>query len=209
MEKVELYHVHIKKNHDYAWKENKEILIPEDFKSKMMKRYNDFSTSFDVDNYGKIPFDQYIKNYLENIIYSNNIDKYELLLLLGKAHDIIYYSNMFKRETAMDNFRKDNCNKLPSRLHSIYLTDEKSLDNWIDKLTRNGEDFDLFRVEALGNIFKTSEELIPIEVNSYEQVYNDSYNYWHPNFKKVDDKSNEYLVQGKVKVLEKINHTKK
>ena len=150
-----------------------------------------------------------LKNYLENIIYSNNIDKYELLLLLGKAHDIIYYSNMFKRETAMDNFRKDNCNKLPSRLHSIYLTDEKSLDNWIDKLTRNGEDFDLFRVEALGNIFKTSEELIPIEVNSYEQVYNDSYNYWHPNFKKVDDKSNEYLVQGKVKVLEKINHTKK
>ena len=181
MEKMELYHVHVKKNHDYAWKENKEILIPEDFKSKMMKRYNDFSTSFDVDNYGKIPFDQYIKNYLENIIYSNNIDKYELLLLLGKAHDIIYYSNMFKRETAMDNFRKDNCNKLPSRLHSIYLTDEKSLDNWIDKLTRNG----------------------------YEQVYNDSYNYWHPNFKKVDDKSNEYLVQGKVKVLEKINHTKK
>ena len=49
---------------------------------------------------------------------------------------------MFKRETALENYRKNNFNFLPSRLHSIYLTDEKGVSYWIDAL--DAKDYDLF-----------------------------------------------------------------
>ena len=109
---------------------------------------------------------------------------------------------MFKRETALENYRKDNVSTLPSRLHTIYLTDEKGVDYWINALQTNN--YKLYRVEASGEIFKTNEQLIPDEELSYKDVYESAYNYWHPNFKHVPDYTNEYLVKGKVKVLEKI-----
>ena len=110
--------------------------------------------------------------------------------------------NMFKRETALENYRKDNVSTLPSRLHTIYLTDEKGVDYWVNALQTNN--YKLYRVEASGEIFKTNEQLIPDEELSYKDVYESAYNYWHPNFKHVPDYTNEYLVKGKVKVLEKI-----
>ena len=93
-------------------------------------------------------------------------------------------------------------NNLPSRLHSVYLTDEDGIDYWTEILGSNN--YSLFRVEATGNIFKTNEELLPNEVLSYADVYDNSYNYWHPKFNKLSKNKNEYLVQGSVKVLEKI-----
>lgn len=97
---------------------------------------------------------------------------------------------------------KNNFNFLPSRLHSIYLTDEKGVSYWIDAL--DAKDYDLCRVEVTGNIFKTNEQLLPDETLSYKDAYENSFNYWHPNFKKVPDNTNEYLVNGKIKILEKI-----
>lgn len=88
------------------------------------------------------------------------------------------------------------------RLHTIYLTDEKGIDYWVNALQT--DNYTLYRVEASGEIFKTNEQLIPEEMLSYKDVYESAYNYWHPNFKHVPDYTNEYLVKGKVKVLEKI-----
>lgn len=194
MEKQELYHIHRLGNHDKIWKENREILVNDDFKSLMAKRYNNYTTGIKVDD-TIINFHDYLsQNCINNII--------ALLGMLDNIFKISYYGNMFKRETALENFRKDNFKQLPSRLHSIYLTDEKGIDSWIEKLGANK--FKLYRVEATGNIFKTNEQLLPRENLDYEQTYKDAYNYWNPNFKKVPDDANEYLVQGKIKILEKI-----
>ena len=122
--------------------------------------------------------------------------------LVDYSYQISFYSSMFKRETALEHYRICKYSNLPSRLHSIYLTDELGIGSWIKKL--GIDNLELYRVEAEGNIFKTSEFFIPNETLSYEDTYNQSYHYWNPNFKKAPLDANEYLVQGNIKVLEKI-----
>lgn len=201
-DKMELYHIHKHNNYDKLWKPYREITVSENFKSIMSKRYNDFTTSMIIEedqNKILLNFHDYLLTLLSS---KTQINRQEFQKILQIAYQTSYFSNMFKRETALENYRKNNFNFLPSRLHSIYLTDEKGVPYWIDAL--DAKDYDLCRVEVTGNIFKTNEQLLPDETLSYKDAYENSFNYWHPNFKKVPDNTNEYLVNGKIKILEKI-----
>lgn len=202
MEKMELYHIHKIGKYDKIWKEKKEIIISENFKNGMLKRQNDFCLRIDTPYGNPINIHDYMTMVLQSIKNGEEISKEELEEILSLAYHASYYGNMFKREAALEDYRKDNRKNLPSRLHSIYFTDEKGIDYWINAL--NAARYELYRVEVEGNIFKTNEQLLPNETLSYIDAYNNAYNYWNPNFKKVPDCTNEYLVQGKVKVLEKI-----
>lgn len=122
---------------------------------------------------------------------------------MDKQELFSFRSNEFKRENSLENFRLNKFSNLPSRLHSVYLTDEKGIDTWIEKF--GNAKLTLYRVEEEGTIFKTNEQLIPDERLTYQEAYDAFYRYWNPNFKKVPENTNEYLAQGKIKVLEKIN----
>lgn len=121
MEKQELYHIHKLGNHDKIWKENNEILVKNDFKSVMAKRYNSYTTGIKIDD-AIITFHDYLALGCFN-------DNDKLINMLSNMFNISYYGNMFKRETALENFRRDKFKNLPSRLHSIYLTDKKGIDS--------------------------------------------------------------------------------
>ncbi len=201
MDKYELYHIHKNDGHNKLWEENKIIKVSDNFKSNMAKRYNDFSTCIKLESGMEINF----YDYMLGLVGTGEIftlNKNEIMALSDRAYQISYYANFFKRESALEKYRLDKFNSLPSRLHSVYLTDEDGIGYWTEIL--GGNDYSLFRVEATGNIFKTNEELLPNEVLSYADVYDNSYNYWHPKFNKLSKYKNEYLVQGSVKVLEKI-----
>lgn len=199
MDKMELYHFHKNGKYDRIWKPSKVIEVSEDFKSATFKRFQNFTTAIPVDGGGALNF--------YDVIYAalsiNQINKKELENLLKWSYKVTYAANEFKRESALENYRLANTPALPSRLHSIYLTDEKGIIAWKDKFGTT--DLSLYRVEAEGNIFKTNEQLLPMETLPYKDVYDSAYNYWHPNFRKVPEDSNEYLVQGKIRVLEKID----
>ena len=208
MEKKELYHIHKiegKDNTGKFFKENKEIIVNDKFKNGMLRRYNDFTTLVKL-NINNQLIDLNIHDYLTGVLYNINrginYSKQDLEQILSIAYNASYYGNMFKRETALENYRKDNNLLLPSRLHTIYLTDEKGIEYWIKAL--GAIEYNLYRVEVTGDIFKTNEQLIPDEKLNYKGVYEKAYDYWHPNFEKVPNYTNEYLVRGKVKILEKI-----
>ena len=202
MEKQELFHIHKIEGNNKLWKVNKEIKIDEKFKNKMLKRYNSFTTMMNIEDEENINIHDFLIGVLTSLENGGNIPKEALKEILALAYQASFYGNMFKRETALENYRKDNTQFLPSRLHTIYLTDEKGIDYWIKAL--EADKYDLYRVEASGEIFKTNEQLIPDERLSYIDAYESAYNYWYPNFNKVPDNTNEYLVKGKIKVLEKI-----
>ena len=107
----------------------------------MSKRYNDFTTSMIIEvDQNKILL--YFHDYLLTLLSSKTqINRQEFQKILQIAYQTSYFSNMFKRETALENYRKNNFNFLPSRLHSIYLTDEKGVSYWIDAL--DAKDYDL------------------------------------------------------------------
>lgn len=202
MQKLELYHFHKENNKDNIWKENNTILVPETFESTTYKRIMKFTNSFEDPIIGNITYYEYATIKMQELLLNENLDMKTVRQIIENLFDVSLKSNEFKRETVLENYRLAKKPNLPSRIHCIYLTDEKGLETWINKLENSK--LTLYRVEAEGNIFKTNEQLLPEERLSYEDAYYAAYKYWNPNFKKVPDNTNEYLVQGKVKVLEKI-----
>ena len=64
--------------------------------------------------------------------------------------------------------------------------------------------FDTYEVLVTGKIFKTNEQLLPDEEANYGDDYNQAFKYWYPKFKDVHECTNEYLTQGKIKILSKV-----
>lgn len=217
MEK-ELFHVHVdeKNSKNHKWKVNNIITVGADFDSIMSKRHNSFNSCVDTvdgNTHKLMPIYQYIASVFGQINDDTVIkgEKLELIKeMLLNCYNIVYNDNFFKREAGLEECRKDNFSSSPSRLHSIYLCDEDGLEYWTDAISMcRTKDVSIFKVLADGNIFKSNEQLLPVETCTYGQTYSGAFKYWNPKFDSVPSCTNEYLVQGKVKVLECIKKIEK
>lgn len=218
---MELYHLHLKGIKDDKWKAKKEIIIDKDFTNRLgmkINNFNDCTSNPNLDN---------ISNKLNNYFQYNGYEAFSKMplytildflpqlqidaktqkIILQELRNVTFQSAIFKREMAMENFRKDNNPKLPSRLHCVYATTENGINYWKERIIDN--DIDIFKIEVLDEPFITSEKFIPNESNNYEEMYNSSFRYWNPKYKNIPEKTFEYLVQGKVKILEKVAEIKK
>lgn len=206
----ELYHIHLKENYDYKWQVGKSIIIPNNFDSTMNKRYNNFTQKILILD-GNNPQYNSIYNQLAALFFKldsvNKIDKdmfEELKNTLKITFDLTYRADFFKRETSLENCRKDYYLKRPSRLHSLFLCDKDGLEYWEDIIGNNKtKKYSIYKV-LTNNVFKTNEQLLPNEFNTYEEAYNNAHKYWKPKFDDVENSCNEYLAQGEIKILEKI-----
>lgn len=211
MQDRELYHIHLKNNIDKKWQVNNIINVGKNFNSVMSERQKNFSQIIKVEQADGIILSNYstiIASYFDRIKDLQKIEKgdlKELKSLLEIGYKMSYNADFFKRETALEDFRKDYKNELPSRLHSIYLCDKDGLDYWKDTLSNYGQKkCEIFEVEVDGVVFKTNEHLLPNEVSTYEEMYNKASIYWNPKQKDCSRETNEYLAQGKIKILSKI-----
>lgn len=213
MEK-ELYHIHVKEknNKDYKWDVGRIITVDDNFDSIMNKRQQSFNQCIqivDENSCEQVQFYQYLAE-LYNCIKDRTIIKgeelEELKDVIKNGYNLSYNANFFKRESGLEDCRKNNFSNLPSRLHSVYLCDDDGLEYWIDNISFNrSKEINIFKVLADGNIFKTNEQLLPTEESTYGQTYQAAFKYWNPKFKDFPNYTNEYLVQGKIKVLEQLN----
>ncbi len=105
-----------------------------------------------------------------------------------------YY--IFRRELALEEGRKLYNSEAPSRLHTIYLSDEDSLYHWAQYI---GIFSRLFEVEIDGDLFESSDVLFPDIKAPFEEQVIASKDYWQPK-KLMKTSPREYLFQGKVKV---------
>lgn len=214
---MELYHLHLKGIRDDKWKEKKEIIIDNTFVNRLGKKINNFNDCTDnkslkdvtdtlnflVECSGYSKFSKMPLYLILDFLLDNELDSNMQKIILSEVKNMAFQAAIFKRETALEQFRKDNKPELPSRQHCIYATNESGVKYWEDRLTDS--DIEVFRIDALDNVFKTSEIFIPDESNNYEEMYNNSFRYWNPKFKNISDESSEYLVKGKVKILEKVS----
>lgn len=211
MKEIELYHIHKKNNFDRKWQINNMIKVNENFNSIMNQRQMNFSQIIALkenDTLSKTNYTLYLTNFYSRIKDLNSVrasDLEELKKLLEIGYQMSYNADFFKRESALENCRKDYNDKLPSRLHSIYLCDKDGLEYWTDTISKQKKDeVQIFKVLVEGNTFKTNEQLIPNEISTYEETYNNAFKYWKPKFKSVPNYTNEYLAQGNIKILTKI-----
>ena len=221
---MDLYHLHVKGLkgvRDDKWKENKEIIISDSFVNRLGKKVNNFNDctikdelkivinniNVDLQLNGFESFSKMPLHLIMDYLFANNVNPQTQKIILQEVRNLAFQASIFKREMAMENFRKDNNSSLPSRQHCLYATTDEGINYWLEQL-KDG-DIDIFRIEPIEEPFKTSEIFIPSESNSYEEMYNNSFRYWNPKFKNIPEVYSEYLIRGKVKILEKVGEKKK
>lgn len=197
-----MYHYHKLGIYDDKWQVGNELLVDDNFNSFSGSIVDKFTTAVKCEN-GIFSLEKIIDEYLDDIGIEN-VDLNTITNLLKASSDIITKADMYNRELMLENYRKENNPKLPSRLHSIWLADKESLNFWEGQLNGRRK-LKLYRVSVTGNLFKSSDSFIPDDELTAKEMYEASSTYWNPVFSEEDLCKAEYLFQGKVKVLEKIN----
>ncbi len=197
-----MYHYHKLGIYDDIWQVGNELLVDNNFNSFCGSIVDKFTTAVKCEN-GIFSLEKIIDKYL-NDISIENVDLKTITNLLKASSAIITKADMYNRELMLEKYRKENNTKLPSRLHSIWLADKESLNFWKEQLN-GGRNLTLYRVSVTGNLFKSSDSFIPDDELTAKEMYQVSSKYWNPVFSEDDLCKAEYLFQGKVKVLEKIN----
>ena len=197
-----MYHYHKLGIYDDKWQVGNELLVDNNFNSFCGSIVDKFTTAVKCEN-GIFSLEKIIDKYL-NDISIENVDLKTITNLLKASSAIITKADMYNRELMLEKYRKENNPKLPSRLHSIWLADKESLNFWEGQLNGRRK-LKLYRVSVTGNLFKSSDSFIPDDELTAKEMYEASSTYWNPVFSEEDLCKAEYLFQGKVKVLEKIN----
>ena len=201
---VKMYHYHKQGVYDGIWREGSSFIVDKNFDSYYGTVVKTFQTGVFVPEGKNISFSNVLSYYLghpETIIEDPALS----LSLLAKAKEIILMMDAFQREFVLESYRRNHYPELPSRYHSIWVTDKKSLEYWKKMLTSSEYEMSLLELELTGELFKTSASFLPEEGFPLNQTYADSEYYWNPKFKtKEEEQKKEYLFQGNVKVLKKI-----
>lgn len=197
-----MYHYHKLGIYDDKWQVGNEFVVNDSFNSFCGSIVDKFSTAIKYKN-SLVPLEIIIDKYLDDIGIEN-VDLKTITNLLKDSRAIITNANMYNRELMLENYRKENNPNLPSRLHSIWLADKESLNFWKEQLEKRKK-LVLYRVSVTGNLFKSSDSFIPDDELTAREMYEESSKYWNPVFSEEDLCKAEYLFQGKVKVLEKID----
>ena len=197
-----MYHYHKLGLYDDIWQVGNELVVDDNFNSFCGSIVDKFTTAVKCEN-GIFSLEKIIDKYL-NDISIENVDLKTITNLLKASSAIITKADMYNRELMLEKYRKENNPKLPSSLHSIWLADKESLNFWEGQLNGRRK-LKLYRVSVTGNLFKSSDSFIPDDELTAKEMYEASSAYWNPVFSEEDLCKAEYLFQGKVKVLEKIN----
>lgn len=198
-----MYHYHTIGKFDDAWQVGREIIVDDNSQNKFYKLMSEFNVGVDCSPPGsRISFDRILDYYLDE----DKLSKLELSYvrkLLRQSALIIHNTVIYNREVALEKYREQNCPNLPSRFHSIWLADERSLEFWHKQLCENK--LVLFKVKVTGNLFKSCDSFIPTNELTISEMNNMAYRYWNPTFQtKEEEEKAEYLFQGKVKVMERL-----
>lgn len=208
----EMYHIHRNGVYDDIWKIGNKLTVDDSFIAL-------FNSNRDVPS-GVRCKDGSISSldgFIEKVI--NGLDTDEKILDLKNLSDedflkkgkYLYYvleDSMAKirnlslknREEALEEARQENYPNLPSRYHSIWVCDEKSLDFWITKLRG---DSTIYKVLLDGELFKSSDSFLPEDGEKKANQKEEAYKYWNPKFTDEDqEKKTEYLFQGYVRIIE-------
>lgn len=220
---MELFHFHLLGNKDRMYRPNGEIMVdPEKFNNRLFNRIYDANVCVSGDMYDPIIKDinkalhdsagltlgdqVNIGEILQYALYQKGLSRDELIKVLQDTSDIMLKTGINYRELAMEEFRKNNCPDKPSRLHTLYACNEEGLRFWLGQI-HDGES-DIYRIDVEQEPFVTNEELLPLESLSYGNKIQASYKYFHPKKKDLNGVTDEYLVQGRVKLLEKIGEVR-
>ena len=89
----------------------------------------------------------------------------------------------------------------PSRRSCMWLTDEECIDSWITLLEEKGTNYNVFEMNLDGNIFCSTEELLPRQESRIKEIEEQAKKYWNPTKEDLEKSiKREYLFEGIARV---------
>ena len=194
-----LYHLVDTNIEPNKWKENHEFIVD--------NSYDSFANYYFLSKPNLRYDSEYSLNEKITQARNESISQEELTKLANLVQHYLRYSPILLREYILESIRLREFPQYISRAHCLYLTDRDSLKFWKGEL----EKYDIYKVEVTGNLFSSYECLLPQRNQSILTQEYQARCYWQ---EKLDDylkfmehniNDREYLFQGNVKVLKKIN----
>ena len=203
---MKLYHIHRANDFDNFFEENNSFIV-DNIANSMRRSTLNRSLSYveRSEKKGDITVD-----YRGRITELLNIEKISKLSddkkkdLVRFVHDIIANMEIDFRELILEEVRRSNFNDRPSRYSCMWLTDLESLPYW-EKEIVSDNGIKIFEVDVDGNLFVSTDTLLPYGYKKKEHIYEEAFKYWNPKEEDLKDaKDKEYLFEGRVKVLKRI-----
>lgn len=196
----EMYHFNRANSRKDIWQVGNIFEMQEDFISDFYNRAFHFKPVVNTSSGELQAFSRIIDDYLEE-----EQEKETYINMLKDASILLKGFSLQKQELILEQARKEINSELPSRKNSIWLCDEKGMEFWKQELNKKDSFMKLFKVNVTGNLFKTSDIYIPNNDTDIIEAYEQAKKYWNPDYNNLDEERVEYLFNGKVKVLEKID----
>lgn len=201
-----LYHFHTKDIYNDIWQVGNTFVVDDNYNSDLTELVKTFTPAINVytkDGSYKESFDNFLEGYLDEEEFKT-IDRDLAMKMIKTTIGIIQNANICRREYLLEKYRQKYYPNIISRYHTLWLTDENSLEYW-KKIFKDEKKLLLFELQVTGEIFKSSDEFIPSKHLNMEEMYKASEKYWNPDFSNEKaNKKTEYLFQGKVKILKKL-----
>ena len=203
---MKLYHIHKPNKYDELFVEGNSFEVGK----KGNSLYSEFLNRSSSYLHHTEEIEGQIYNHRNNINELLEID--EINKMTSKQKRDLFYlikgyvidSQIDIRELILEEVRYKHFNNLPSRRSCMWLTDEESLDRWY-KLLNYKDGYSLYEVDVDGNIFVSTNTLLPKSHCSRDLMYRASFDYWNPKEENLKDaKDKEYLFEGEVKVLRRV-----
>ena len=189
---MEYYHLHTRGIHDREYRESRRFVVdPNKYNNRLFEKCNNFSVTVPTKDFPRMTEvinealrENSYKTYDDKIILTDlfslglrdGISQNELIKLMQSTISFLVRAQIYKRENALEDFRKENCPDKPSRMHSFYLTTEEGVEYWANHLIDN--DMDIYLVEVDHEPFVSNEQLLPEETLTYGEALKESGRYY-------------------------------
>ncbi len=131
----------------------------------------------------------------------NTVDKATLNRMKRGLEAYVHNEGMFRRETILEEVRYKNYPTRPSRRSCMWLTDEECIDSWITLLEEKGTNYTVFEMNLDGNVFCSTDELLPHQESRIKEIEEQAKKYWNPTKEDLEKSiKREYLFEGIARV---------
>ncbi len=203
---MKLYHIHKPNKYDDLYVEGNSFEVGKkanSFYSEFLNRSSSYLHHVEEKDGKTINHRNNINELLE-LDEINNMTPEQKKELFYLIKGYVIDSQIDIREMILEEVRFRYFNDLPTRRSCMWLTDEESLEKWY-KLLKYGDGYSLYEVDVDGNLFISTNELLPQTHCSRDLMYKAAYDYWKPTKEDLKDaKDKEYLFEGEVKILRRV-----
>lgn len=123
--------------------------------------------------------------------------------LLDTIRRYIHNTKIDNREIILEDVRRELFPDRVSRYTCAWLTDEQFLEGWVQELTVKNDPIEIYRVDIDGNLFMSSDSLLPDMYLPSHMMYNQAIDYWNPSPIYLNQ-GREYLLEGKMNLVERV-----